>query len=74
MHKKIEINQTKIKGGCQSGRKLVPRDSKSDFALVLGFGLPCQTLPTELRNAMLAWQGPVLLAPSKRRSNDASAR
>ena len=29
----FEVNQTKIKGGCQSGRKLVPRDSKSDLPL-----------------------------------------
>ena len=28
MHKKFEINQAKIKGGCQSGRKVVPHDSK----------------------------------------------
>ena len=34
MHKKFEINQTKIKGGCQSGRKVVPHDSKSDLPLV----------------------------------------
>ena len=34
MHKKFEINRTKIKGGCQSGRKVVPHDSKSDLPLV----------------------------------------
>ena len=28
-----EVNQIKIKGGCQSGRKLVPHDSKSDLPL-----------------------------------------
>ena len=33
MHKKFEINQTKIKGGCQSGRKVVTHDSKSDLPL-----------------------------------------
>ena len=33
MHKKFVINQTKIKGGCQSGRKVVPSDSKSDLPL-----------------------------------------
>ena len=27
-------NQTKIKGGCQSGRKVVPHDSKSDLPLM----------------------------------------
>ena len=35
MHKKFKINLTKIKGGFQSGRKVVPHDSKSD--LPLGF-------------------------------------
>ena len=33
MHKKFEINQTKIKGGYQSGRKVVTHDSKSDLPL-----------------------------------------
>ena len=36
MHKKFEINQTKIKGSCQSGRKVVPQDSKSALPLVKG--------------------------------------
>ena len=31
----FKVNQTKIKDGCQSGRKMVPHDSKSDFPLVL---------------------------------------
>ena len=35
MHKKFEINQTKIKGGCQSGRKVVTHNSKSDLPLAL---------------------------------------
>ena len=35
MHKKFEINLAKIKGGCQSGRKVVPHDSKSDLRLVI---------------------------------------
>ena len=34
MHKKFEINWTKIKGSCQSGRKVVTHDSKSDLPLV----------------------------------------
>ena len=34
MHKKFEINQTNIKGGCQSGRKVVLHDSKSDLPLL----------------------------------------
>ena len=33
MHKKFEINRTKIKGGCQSGKKVVTHDSKSDLHL-----------------------------------------
>ena len=33
MQKKFEINRTKIKGGCQSGKK-VTHNSKSDLTLV----------------------------------------
>ena len=33
MHKKFEINLTKIKGGFQSGRKEVNPDSNSDLPL-----------------------------------------
>ena len=33
MHKKFEINWTKIKGSCHSGRKAATHDSKSDFPL-----------------------------------------
>ena len=36
MHKKFEINGNKIKGGCQSGRKLVAHNSKSDLPLRIG--------------------------------------
>ena len=36
MHKKFEINWTKIKGGCQSRRKVVTHNSKGDFPLVVG--------------------------------------
>ena len=32
-HVIFEVNQTKIKGGCQSVRKVVPHDSKSDLPL-----------------------------------------
>ena len=35
MHKKYEINRTKIKGDCQSGRKVVTHNSKSDLPLVM---------------------------------------
>ena len=34
MYKKFEINQTKIKGGCQSGRKVATHNFKSDLPLV----------------------------------------
>ena len=34
MCKKFEINRTKIKGGCQSGSKVVTHNSKSDLPLV----------------------------------------
>ena len=33
MHKKFEINRTKIKGGCQSGIKVVTQNSKSNLPL-----------------------------------------
>ena len=33
VHNKFEINRTKIKGGCQSGRKVVSYNSKSDLPL-----------------------------------------
>ena len=35
MHKMFEINRTKIKGSCKSGRKVVTQNSKSDLTLVL---------------------------------------
>ena len=38
MHKKFEIKKTKIKGGCKSGRKVVPHDSKSDLPLGMSTG------------------------------------
>ena len=34
MHKKFEISRTKIKGSCQSGRKVVTHNSDSDLPLV----------------------------------------
>ena len=33
MHKKFEINRTKIKGDCQSGRKVVTHNSMNDLPL-----------------------------------------
>ena len=38
MNKKFDINGTKIKGSCQSGRKVVTHDSKSDLPLVYACG------------------------------------
>ena len=35
MHKKFEINWTKIQGGCQSGRKVATHNSKSDLPLAI---------------------------------------
>ena len=35
MHKKFEVNQTKVKGDCQLEKKLVTHNSKSDLPLVL---------------------------------------
>ena len=40
MHKKFEINWTKVKGGCQSGRKVVTHNFKSDLPLV-STKMPC---------------------------------
>ena len=34
MHKKFEMNQTKIKSDCPSGRKVVTHNSKSDLPLI----------------------------------------
>ena len=36
-HAKFEINRTKIKGGCQSGRKVAIHNSKIDQPLVIYF-------------------------------------
>ena len=33
-HVIFEVNQTKIKGGCQSGRKVAPHNSNSDLPLI----------------------------------------
>ena len=39
-HIDFEVNQTKIKGGCKSGRKVVTKDSKSDLPLNYGKSVP----------------------------------
>ena len=52
MHKKFEINQTKIKGSCQSGRKEVPQDSKSDLPLDV---LVTDTIGSEKNEMFVSW-------------------
>ena len=47
MHKKFEINQTKIKGSCQSSRKVSTHNSKSDLPLV-DYLIPWIVYSTEL--------------------------
>ena len=44
MHKKFQINWTKIRGSCQSGRKVVPHNSKSDLPLTVQCFLNVQFL------------------------------
>ena len=53
MHKKFEINRTKIKGCCQSGRKVVTKihNSKSDLPLVL------LVLPINVKKPIITIQG-----------------
>ena len=56
IHKKLEINRTKIKGDCQSGRKVVTHNSKSDLPLaqlsssgvVVVWGFMCYTFGIDL--------------------------
>ena len=50
MHKKLEINWIKIKGGCQSGRKVVTNNSKSD--LPLGAGIRVTLRPLSMNTNM----------------------
>ena len=53
MHKKFEINRTKMKGGCQSGRKVVPYNSKSDLPLVM-LRRKCHLISAALRHGRRA--------------------
>ena len=50
---KFDINRTKIKGGCQSGRKVVTKihNSKSDLPLVL------LVLPINVKKPIITIQG-----------------
>ena len=46
MHKKFEINRTKIKGSCQSKREVATHNSMSDFSLCIeGFYRRCSFGP-----------------------------
>ena len=47
MNKKFEMNRREIKGGCQSGRKVAPHNSKSDLPLAAGNA----TVPLQVRLA-----------------------
>ena len=38
MHKKFEIDRTKIEGSCQLGRKVGTHNSKNDLPLVVSLG------------------------------------
>ena len=40
MHEKFEMNRTKIRGSCQSGRKVVTHGSKSDLPIVITKFIP----------------------------------
>ena len=44
MNKKFEINWTKIKGGCQSGSKVVTHNSKNDLPLASHVRPQCLTM------------------------------
>ena len=48
MHKKFEINRTQIKGGCQSGRKVVTHNSRSDLPLGVVIMYVNEKLPSGL--------------------------
>ena len=54
MHKNFEMNRTKIKGGCQSGRKVVTRNSKCDSPLVWWFFLRC--ILGTMENIIVLWR------------------
>ena len=47
MYKKFEINRTKIKGGCQLGRKVVTHNSMSDLPLVCRYVLNLEDIRCE---------------------------
>ena len=53
MHKKFEINRTKIKASCQWGRKLVTNDSKSDLPLDRSYSNPGAVASTKCNSKMM---------------------
>ena len=67
MHKKFEINRSKIKDGCQSGRKLVTHNSKSDLPLVEDLKIRqslltvLYSLPSLISKCYLSTYGPEFL-------------
>ena len=46
MHKKFDINRTKIKGGCQTERKVVTYNSKSNLPLHIRSYFEAERKPT----------------------------
>ena len=63
MYKKFEINQTKIEGGSQSGRKVVTHNSKSDLPL-MGIRIRADDLRLYLIGVSLhAVQSPLFTGP-----------
>ena len=60
MHKKFEINRTKIKGGCQSGRKVVTYDSTSDLPPVKVMTRLRSRKRSELLKNVASWFGILL--------------
>ena len=59
MHKKFDSNRTKIKGGCQSGRKVITHDSKSDLPLVFPPQYKNSTRPIPSLRLMLGTEAKV---------------
>ena len=66
MDKKFEINQTKIKGSCQSGRKVLTHNSKSD--------LPPEIVKWNLKKTYLWLQWNVLFKVGNRGLYDLQCR
>ena len=46
----FEVKKTKIMGGCQLGRKVVPHDSKSDLPLARSYYSNKETLKTRCQS------------------------